>query len=118
MQRCIILNANKAVECGIFGRFSNLDKCQLEAAGDVISGKALDNVGTDDPAGFGDSRSNTGRIIFHSFPTGHVLRTFVQYLITCCSRPEEAGDIICSKFVGPVVLDKLVTFHALSLNRS
>ena len=35
--REIILNANKAVGCGIFGRFSNLDKYRPEAAADVIS---------------------------------------------------------------------------------
>ena len=47
MPHCIILNANKAVECGIFGRFSNLDKYWPEPAGDVISGIVLDYVGTD-----------------------------------------------------------------------
>ena len=31
-------NANKAVRRSIFGRCSNLDKCRLEAAGDVVSG--------------------------------------------------------------------------------
>ena len=34
--------------------FFNLDKCQLEAAGDVISGTALDHVGTDVHDSFGD----------------------------------------------------------------
>ena len=34
----------------ISGRFSNLDKCQPEAACDVISGKALDYVGMNVPA--------------------------------------------------------------------
>ena len=33
----IRLNANNAVECGIFDRFSNFDKWRPEAAGDVIS---------------------------------------------------------------------------------
>ena len=33
----------KAVQCGIFGRFSNFDNCRPEVAGDVISGAALDN---------------------------------------------------------------------------
>ena len=64
MQHRIILNANKAVGCGIFSRFSNLDKLfRPEAGGDVISSVALDYVGTDVPAGFGDSRLNSGRII-------------------------------------------------------
>ena len=38
MPHCIILNANKAVGCGIFGRFSNLYIRGTEAAGIVISG--------------------------------------------------------------------------------
>ena len=66
MQHGIILNANKAVGCGIFRRFSNLDKCRPcrpEGGGDVISSVALDYVGTDAPTGFGDSQLNSGRII-------------------------------------------------------
>ena len=43
--------------------FLNIDKCRPEAGGDVISGAAEDYVGTDAPAGFGDSRLNSGRII-------------------------------------------------------
>ena len=35
----------KAVGCSILGIFSNFDKCRLEAAGDVISGVALDKAG-------------------------------------------------------------------------
>ena len=31
----------KAVGCGIFGRFSNFDKCRPEGAGDVTSGMAV-----------------------------------------------------------------------------
>ena len=42
---------------------SNHDKCQPEAGGDVISGMALDYVGTDIPASFGDSWLNSGQII-------------------------------------------------------
>ena len=60
MQHCIILNANKAVGCGIFCRFSNLDKCRPEAAGDVISGMALDYVGMGVRASFGDYKLNSG----------------------------------------------------------
>ena len=63
MQHCIILNENKAVGCGIFHSFSNLDKCRPEADSDVVSGVALDYVATDVHAGFGDSRLNSGRII-------------------------------------------------------
>ena len=32
----------KAVGSGIFDRFANFDKCRSEAAGDVISGAAVD----------------------------------------------------------------------------
>ena len=50
MPHSIILpNANKTVGCGIFGRFSNLDKCRPEVAGTV-----LDYVGADMCASFGD----------------------------------------------------------------
>ena len=38
---------------------SDLNKCQLEATGDIISGMALDYVGTDVPASFGDYRLNS-----------------------------------------------------------
>ena len=34
----------KAVGGGIFGRFTNFDKCRSEVAGDVISGVAVDSV--------------------------------------------------------------------------
>ena len=42
--------------------FSNFDQCRPEAAGDVMSGMALDYVGRV-PESFGDSRLNNGRII-------------------------------------------------------
>ena len=35
----------------------------MPTAGGVISGMALDYVGTDVPASYGDSRLNSGRII-------------------------------------------------------
>ena len=63
MQPRIILNANKALGCGIFRRFSNLHKCRPEAGGDVIASVALDYVATVVPAGFGDSQLNSGRIV-------------------------------------------------------
>ena len=52
-----------AVAGGIFGRFVNFDKCRSEVAGDVISGLAVDYVGTDVRATFGESGLNSGRII-------------------------------------------------------
>ena len=48
---------------GIFGLYSNLDKCRPEVTDDVISGAALAYVGVDVPAKFGDSRLYIGRII-------------------------------------------------------
>ena len=88
----------------IFGRFSNFDKCRPEGADDVISGVALEYVVTDVSASFGDYKLNIGRII--RSPAGPVLCTFVQYLVTFCSRPEATGDFISGWLVGPIVLDK------------
>ena len=60
---CIKLNAYKTAEYVIFDRFSNCDKYRPEAAGDVISGLALDYVGADVPARLGDFKLNSGRTI-------------------------------------------------------
>ena len=51
-------------------------------------------------------------------PAGSVLRTFVQYLITFCSRSETVGEVISGMVIGPVALDKHVKFHDPNLNRS
>ena len=40
-----------------------------------------------------------------------VLRTFVQYSVAFCSRPETASDVMSGKFVGPTVHDKCVKFR-------
>ena len=60
-------NSIQIIGGSIFGHFSNFDKCRLEAAGDVISGVAVDSVGMyvgiDVRATFGESGSNSGRII-------------------------------------------------------
>ena len=64
----------------IFGHFSNFDNCRSEVAGDVKSGAALDYVGMDVPDKFGDSRLNSGLIIW-LYPAGPVLNTFAQYLV-------------------------------------
>ena len=50
----------KAVGSGIYGRFLYFDKCRSEEAGDVISGVAVDYVGMDDRATFGESGLNVG----------------------------------------------------------
>ena len=44
-----------------------------------------------------------------SLAGGPVLRTFVQYLIAFCSRPETASDVISGRFVGSIVPNKHVT---------
>ena len=49
----------KAVGGVIFGRFSSFDACQPNAAGDVISGAAVEKVGIDVLTKFGDSRLNS-----------------------------------------------------------
>ena len=51
-------------------------------------------------------------------PAAPVLRTFVQYLTAFCSRPEITSDVMCSRFVRPVVRDKRATFREPRLNRS
>ena len=61
----------------------NFDKCRPEAAGNVISGIALDYVSIDVPANFGNYRLNSSQIkLFDVCPAIPVLCTFVQYLIT------------------------------------
>ena len=52
-----------AVGCGIFVRFSNINKCRSEVAGDVISGVAVDKVGMDVRAICRKPGLNSGRII-------------------------------------------------------
>ena len=47
-----------------------------------------------------------------------VLRTFVQYLVTFCSRPEAVSDFITGTFVGLAVPVKCVEFLDPRLNRS
>ena len=49
--------------------------------------------------------------LFNSLPATLVLRTFVQYLTTFCSRKEAASGVISGIFVGPLVPDKPVEFH-------
>ena len=46
-----------------FRPFFELDKCRLEVAGDVISGVAVDYVGMNVRASFGETGLNSGRII-------------------------------------------------------
>ena len=53
-----------------------------------------------------------------STPAAPVRRTFVQYLIAFCSRPESVSDVISGRFVGPIADDKLIKFRGPRLNRS
>ena len=94
------------------GRFRTSINADRKQHGDVISGVALDYV----PASFGDSMLNSGRIIRHFFPTGPVLRTFVQCVIAFSSRSETGSDVISGLFVRPIVLDKCLKFCDSSLN--
>ena len=41
-------------------------------------------------------------------------RTFVQYFIAFCSRPEAVNDVICGKFMRPTVPDKCLKFRDLA----
>ena len=77
---------------------------------------AVDLVGMDVHAKFGDSMLNSARII-RLWPAGPVLCTFVHYLIAFCSRPETATDVTLS-FVGPIVPDGRVKFCDPRLNHS
>ena len=97
---CIMLNADKAVRCGIFGRFSNLDKCRPEAAGDVISGKTFRLCRRRCPCKRWWFSVKQWSNYFTLCPAGPVLRTFVQYLIAFYSRPEASGDVIFGRFWG------------------
>ena len=53
----------KAAGGGIFGRFSNFDKCRLEVAGDVISGRLMGPDVPENSVKFGDSSNNLSREI-------------------------------------------------------
>ena len=78
----------------------------------------LDYVGTDVPASLGDYRLlNSGLIRLFVRPAPFCA-TFVQHLITFCSRKSRYSDVISGKLVRPVVLDKLVKYRDPSLNRS
>ena len=69
-------------------------------------------------AKFGYYRLNSGRIYSTLWPAAPILRTFVQYLIAFCSRPEAASDVISGRFVRPIVPDKYIKFGYPRLNNS
>ena len=78
----------------------------------------LDYVGTDVPVRFGDSRLKQWSYYSTLCPVGPVLHTFVQYLISFCSRLEAASDVVSSRFLWSIVPDKCVKFCDPCLNRS
>ena len=104
---------SKAVGSGIFGRFSNFDKCQS----DVV----VDYVGTDVgcPCYMWQVLVKQWPKYLTLWPAGHILRlTFLLYLIAFCSWPEVMSDVISGRFVGPVVPDNRVKFGDPRTNRS
>ena len=55
--------SSEAVEFGIFGPFSNVNKFRPEVRSDVISGVFVDPAGVNAQVKFGDSKSNRSRDI-------------------------------------------------------
>ena len=47
-----------------------------------------------------------------------VLRTFVQYLIAFCGRPEEGSDVVSGRLVWPAVPDTLAKLCGPRANHS
>ena len=99
----------KAIGGGIFRPFSSFDKCRPKAAGDVMSGVAVDYVGMDVNIKVGDSTLNRGLII-RLFADRTRLRNLMQYLTEFCSREEAASDVISGRFVKLIVRDKSIKF--------
>ena len=62
-KRCATQIRPKAVGGGIFGHFSNFDKCRLEVAGDVISDKPMGPDVLNNHVKFGDHHNNRSREI-------------------------------------------------------
>ena len=56
--------------------------------------------------------------LFNSLPTAPVLRTFVQYLIAFCGRPEAAGDVISGVSLDYIYVGVLVKFGDYRPSRS
>ena len=80
---------------------------------------ALNYVGMDVRATFGESGSNNGRIILLFF-TGQTRFThhFVQYLIAFCSRPEATSNAISDIFAVSVIPDNHEKFGDHRINLS
>ena len=76
--------------CGIFDRFLNFDNCQPEAASYVISGMAVEDVGMDVCAHFGDSRLKTSDAAFLD-----VFRTSITSDHIQCGRRPYRLEVSC-----------------------
>ena len=86
----------------------HFDKCLPEVAGEVISDMAVDD---------GSARMSVSNLVtlgetvaelFDSLPASPVLRTFAQYLLTFCSRPDAERNAISGRLVRFIVPDKYV----------
>ena len=109
----------EAVGDGILDRFTNFHKSPQELAGDIISGLAVELVGMDALAKFGDSRLNIDRVI-RLFARVFSCQNRVGRVCPThfCSRQETTNDVMCGRFMWPIVSDNLVKFHDPGLNRS
>ena len=109
----------KVVGGGIFCRvFSNFEKSRHEVADDIISRVAVEYVGMDVQFKIWLFYGKQWPSYSTLWPAEPVLRTFVQYLIAFCSRPETDSDVLAGKFLVSIVPDKLVEFRDPRLNRS
>ena len=81
----------KAVRSGIFGHFPNFDKCRSEVAGDAISGVAMNCVGTDVHATFGESGLNSVRI-FGLFARPDPFYASLLVVFNCILQPTGSNE--------------------------
>ena len=111
MQHCIILNANNAVRCGIFRRFSNLDKCPPEEAGDIISGMFVGSVVLDKCVKCHDPSSKCSREIPFEAVGGGIFDCFSPI-----TYDRNRDDVISGVAEDNVGVDVCVKFGASRLN--
>ena len=96
----------KAVGDGIFGLFSNFDKCRQEVADDIIFGVDKEYVGMDIRVLFGDSTLNSDQIT--RLVAGCSRFTHFCAVVSCILQPsaeQAASEVISGRFVGPIFYD-------------
>ena len=93
---------------GIFGRFLNIENCQPEAASDVISGLATQDVGMYVCAKLGDSKLKTSEASY----------SVVFSNVDNFRLEVDDGDIISSVVIDPNGVKVRVKFGDSRLNRS